>query len=767
MRLLAVRIPLLTRLNALPCELRNAGLRFSLRFGDAGEMKRSSLPFVLRIASILVLSGGAGRALHADAVEGKFPQFFVPGLEREMKALNAMHRLHYPPVWLDYPNGDPQVPLCTLWDEWLTGPCLWADTEELRVCNNQVTISERLRSSFLNKIIDREGYVATHQHPGIGHVLGWPFPYWVNNAGAAGIHFSDRGTKSAVLQKGAPVSKDLKGWELRGVEFVKFDSEGCRLKVTAADASLATPAMNFDAFQSPFVQLRWHAEGLGAAQAFLEWQREGDDGFSTSRRMLVPPADVKEGEADCAMVPVYRHPEWTGKIARLRLRLANESPHGQLLLQAVFSQYDTRHNINNFDFIRGAIDYFLWTGDVDFLGGSLSRLRQALRFAQSEFRTHENNCVLTPWVGHDGRSGIERNADGSARMIPGRGIGNNYWDLLPFGHKDAYASIRYYDTLRKFAMLERALDRHPEWGLAAGGGRFDPVQLERHAADVKAEGNRVFWNRETGRFVAGPDIHGVRADYGFTFLNTDAIHYGFATDAHAAEIMDWIEGKRIVPGDTSVGTGIYHFRFGPRSTTRRNIDYYFWRWNKADTIPFGGQVQDGGAVLGWSLMDLTSRIRVRGPDNAWSRLQDILRWFEEVQAAGGYREYYRRQGVGLQGDGTAGGLGMDREFFESMLVPQMMLTGFAGFSPTAEGCRIEPKLPAAFPSLTIDRIHIKGLILSLSIDRNEIILKRLSGTNWFPFTIEAPGYEPVPAVDWMKTHEVRMEAITSGSGALR
>lgn len=347
-------------------------------------------------------------------------------------------------------------------------------------------------------------------------------------------------------------------------------------------------------------------------------------------------------------------------------------------------------------------------------------------------------------------------------MIPGRGIGNNYWDLLPFGHKDVYASIRYYDTLRKFAILERALDQHPEWGLAGGGGRFDPEELERHAAEVKAEGNRLFWSEETGRFVAGPDVHGVRTDYGFTFLNTDAIHYGFATDAHAKEIMDWLEGRRIVEGDTSVGPDIYHFRFGPRSTTRRNTDYYFWRWNKADSIPFGGQVQDGGAVLGWSFMDLMSRIKVEGPDNAWARLEEILRWFEEVQAGGGYREYYRKKGTGLQGDGTAGGLGLDREFFESLLVPQVMLAGFAGFSPTAGGCRIDPRLPAAFPSLTIDRIHIKGLVLSLRIDRNEIILSRLSGSNGFSFAIEASGYEQVAPVDWMQTDSVRIRRVSEG-----
>jgi len=34
---------------------------------------------------------------------------------------------------------------------------------------------------------------------------------------------------------------------------------------------------------------------------------------------------------------------------------------------------------------------------------------------------------------------------------------------------------------------------------------------------------------------------------------------------------------------------------------------------------------------------------VLGPDNAWERLQQMLDWFAEVQAAGGYRAYYDRQ----------------------------------------------------------------------------------------------------------------------------
>ena len=72
---------------------------------------------------------------------------------------------------------------------------------------------------------------------------------------------------------------------------------------------------------------------------------------------------------------------------------------------------------------------------------------------------------------------------------------------------------------------------------------------------------------------------------------------------------------------------------------------------------FGGQVQDGGAVLGFSFYDIMSRIKVFGSDNAWQRLMAIREWDEEVQKYGGYRKYYNdgKGGTTLQGGGTAGG----------------------------------------------------------------------------------------------------------------
>jgi hypothetical protein len=50
-----------------------------------------------------------------------------------------------------------------------------------------------------------------------------------------------------------------------------------------------------------------------------------------------------------------------------------------------------------------------------------------------------------------------------------------------------------------------------------------------------------------------------------------------------------------------------------------------------------------------------ARLKANGPDDAWRQLSEIVVWFREVQAEGGYRAYYTRPGRGkLQGGGTVG-----------------------------------------------------------------------------------------------------------------
>ena len=131
-------------------------------------------------------------------------------------------------------------------------------------------------------------------------------------------------------------------------------------------------------------------------------------------------------------------------------------------------------------------------------------------------------------------------------------------------------------------------------------------------------------------------------------------------------------------------------------------------------------MQDGGAVLGFSYFDLMARLTTLGPDDAWQRLEEILTWFAEVQGEGGYRRYYSAtSGRGtLQGGGTAGGLGVDAEFLESVLVPQVMLYGFLGFQPTVDGCTIAPRLPSAWPELSVEGILIHDQRIAVTASRS-------------------------------------------------
>lgn len=632
-----------------------------------------------------------------------FPRFEAPGQEH---ALNSLREL----FWLHYPGAGPKA---TLWDEWLTDAALWPAVE---TSGQSDSMRREWRETLSHRILDPEGYVAAHQHQSIAHQLGWPFPFWNQGRHGCGWHFSFKNTIGPGWRPNDLAS--TRDWVLSGERDGGMSDEGWKLEVTNIQAVLTAPARQCDTFEAPFLQLRWQVTGLGEWQPYVEWTTPDETNFSSVRRMYV---DVPaEGQMRYTMVPMYRHPQWTGEVAQLRIGLGNSAP-GSVVLQAFFSQYDTRHNINGQNFVRGCAKYFWWTRDLNFLRSNLPRMRTALRYLMTEQHTLERKAVYTTWVGHDGRSGLRRTSAGGKEILAGRGIGNNYWDLLPFGNLDCYATVQFYDAVRTMAALEREVEAHPEWAIPAGVFRLIPADLERHAAEVKAEGNRLFWSTNTGRFVACVDADGQSHDYGFTFLNCEAIYYDFATPEHAREIMRWLNGDRIVPGDTAQGADIYHWRFGPRATTKRNLDWYFWAWNNPESIPWGNQVQDGGAVLGFAYHDLMARLRVLGPDNAWRRLQETLRWFDEVQAAGGYRQYYdgTREGT-MQGAGTAGGLGLDKEFFESALVPQVMLYGFLGFHARGDGFDLDPHLPADWPALTVNRIRFHDLVLRVKASREAI-----------------------------------------------
>ena len=620
------------------------------------------------------------------------PRFEVPGHEASLAALNELFDLHQPHAFSD----------CTLWDAWLPHATLWTGPKPC----------QRYRRSFLNRRISPAGYVSMQQHRGMAHSEGWPFPAWQQSQGI-GFHFSTAGDVWAIQNfKLAPLTS-TDGWQIDGADVVAIDPErGLELAATAEVVTITTPAFSCDTQIAPFATLEWAADGLGPeSRPTLEWRLDGEAEWPAGREAPFPRLSKEDGLC-YANLPLHLQASYKGRVVQYRLRFT-QATGSRLTLKSLITAIDTRHPITGPLFVRGSSELFLWTGDVDFLKANIGRMREAIAYTLAEFSVETHAHVVVPWVGHDGRSGLVPDGQGGTTQRFGFGVGNNYWDLLPFGGHDALATIYTADALRWMATIEAAVDSHPEWEIPAATQQSAALlDLEGR---IRADFQRRFWDSSKGRFVGWIDIDGTAYDYGFTFVNLEAIAYEMASPSQAEQILVWIDGERIIEGDTSTGRDIYHWRFGPRATTKRNIETYTWPWHRPQDISWGNQVQDGGAVLGFSYHDLMARLKTRGPDDAWARLEEILAWFREVQDEGGYRSYYATPGRGtLQGGGPPGGLGLDREFMESVLVPQVMLDGFLGFEPTADGYTLNPQLPSDWPSLTVRDIHLHGQVLTIT-----------------------------------------------------
>jgi len=624
----------------------------------------------------------------------EMPKFLVPGHEQDMQTLQELHALHH----------DRAFSNCTLWDGWLPQSTLWVSPKK----------REQYRTSLLNRRIDSEGYVSMQQHRGMAHSEGWPFPAWQQSTGI-GFHFSNHKDGWAIQNFGLKPLSSIEGWEIEGAEVLGIHPEkGLQLVATSDEVHITTPPFRCGTIVAPFARIEWGASGLPQASTpNIQWQLEGELDWNSTRFVAFPPPDNTMGQ-QYANVAMHKHPAYAGLLTRYRLNV-DHAMGAKIDLKSIITAIDTRHPITNSRFVRACIDQFHWTKDLEFLRANIGRMRNAVRYALDEFSVLQEKHVHVQWVGHNGRSGLAFGPDGNKTLKPGVGVGNNYWDLLPFGAHDAIATMYLFDTLQGMETLEREILKHPEWEVPLDSKPFDVGQLAQLCSEIQADFQQRFWNPTTGRFVGWIDVDGKAHDYGFTFVNLEAIHYGLASPAQARSILDWVDGKRTIEGDTSQGNDVYRWRFAPRATTRRNVETYVWVWSGPETIAWGDQVQDGGAVLGFSYFDLMARLKNNGPDDAWNRLREILSWFREVQAEGGYRPYYAKPGRGLlQGGGPPGGLGLDQEFLESVLVPQIMLYGFLGFEPHADGYSLNPKLPSGWPSLTLQGIRIHEQILDIT-----------------------------------------------------
>jgi len=242
-------------------------------------------------------------------------------------------------------------------------------------------------------------------------------------------------------------------------------------------------------------------------------------------------------------------------------------------------------------------------------------------------------------------------------------------------------------------------------------------------------------------------VEGTLKDYGATHLNLAALAAAVPPPQAARSVLSWLDGTRVVKGDSSTGADIYHWQFAPRLTTKHNLLDYGWshgRYAAPDEehdeyhqtvaslgIPWGTQVQDGGAVLFTANYDLKGRLRQGDVEGAWRVWRRMLDHHAKVLRHGGkgarfYRDYYEDdpdRGV-QQGGGPAGGLGLDEEFVENLLTPTAWATAWLGLAAPEPGVlEIAPVIPAELEEIGVRNVIYQGNGLTLRAGRGFIDLR--------------------------------------------
>ena len=324
-----------------------------------------------------------------------------------------------------------------------------------------------------------------------------------------------------------------------------------------------------------------------------------------------------------------------------------------------------------------------------------------------------------------GRDGLPA-CPGVYTGLPNRGPNVTYMDCYREGGRVTWIAEGYYTALQDMAAMETALGHRTQAAAYAAQARHFPAQFQAQ-----------LWNPQTGRYAGWKDSAGVLHDYGFTYLNLEALARGLGGPSEAGSIFDWLDMGTAQPaamGGHRGSTDIYQCVVAPRTNTRglTDADWDFWSVSKSlrtSTMGYGALVEDGGAMLWVNYYDVLARLRWLDADSAWRKFADMLfrvqgdplRFSESVlHPTNVHGENYLEVGPA---DGPENGL--------SGTLP---LYGFMGIQPGLDGLYCTPNLPSSLLSLTSHDIHYGSSAYNIRVTRGQIVTTAATAQ---PFTAGA------------------------------
>ena len=590
-----------------------------------------------------------------------------------------------------------------------------------------------------------------------GNPFGWPFPLYNKSQGnSIGWEFNNSANGDWYVQSGEKISYN-------GYLNVAFAGEKDETLILKTKDFPLLYGKTYSTEHCPIIELdmrlnNLHLFGMDSdvEEVYVIWKTK--NGGETWYEVPLSTWAVTNPEqtaytASRTWLPMYLNDNWNGQ--RLTAVGVKVQPKESKALDVDFRlnyfqlNYDTRQSFPTSQYIMAFAEYASTSRDLEFLQNNLAKLRQAIMWELECLKGKQGMLDISYLQGHDG--------------IPnkvGHGISDCYYDITPSPAINFWSNVNFYGALKAVIGVEKmaaaygitdttANIRHPynmderiQW-------TYSVADLEAILSDLKTNIEKPyvdgdydwsekggFWDAKTGRFIQGITAEGNKLDYGYLHYNLEAISYGIGTDAQVKSIMDWIDGDRIVEGDTSTGDDIYIFEFAPRYSTVDNKKDYLWAYQKGGEgrLRFGDSVNDGGAVITWSYHDLVARVQERGVEDAFGRLKEINAWYDKVASYGGeginfYREYYDRQDVvTVQGSGNEGGAGLDSEFLEASLMYAAIPYGFFGFDATeADTIGFTHNLPEKLTYWQINHMEVGSLKFSVKMTKNSFTILNAKG----------------------------------------
>lgn len=410
------------------------------------------------------------------------------------------------------------------------------------------------------------------------------------------------------------------------------------------------------------------------------------------------------------------------------------------------------HYDGTFRYISAVYDVLSWENSTDFLfekdtstsSGDYQAIDDSNGKTVLEKTEAAMNYILEYLNGKEGyiyltERSVYLNEDGSERFDyvkeanincwdnTGRpnSAASNYWDNLCFGGYDAYENALFYNALNSMIGIYDMLGQ--EYTEKADA-------LRSIKEKVKEKYDELYWSGETGRYIACIDYDNNRVDYGLTFLNFEALKYGLGDAEKATSVFSWIDGKRIVEGDTRTGEDIMLYSsvmnkspiyrtllknakglvFAPTVNTlainnkaNKKTGIVWWHGPQAinpfTNAAYGLHCENGGYIFYPVFYELMARTKYLGAQSTTDRLSQIAKVYE-------YNRLNSDAGVWIEG--------LVGEFPESGLVPTVYIYGLLGINAEADGLHIEPSFNNTYEYMGVTNTVYGGKSYGIEVNRN-------------------------------------------------